>query len=192
MYRVSKDLNIPTSTFSFWKSGRSYPKQDKIMTIARYFGVSSDYFYTGDPGTPQVPLKVPIYGYVAAGVPIESIQNIIGYVDIPVENIHDNPKEYFALEIDGHSMEPEINNGDIVIVHHQPDADDGQTVIVAINGDKATCKKLKRYDNGIALISNNPEYQPMYFSSKEVASIPVTIIGLVMELRRTITAVDPL
>ena len=47
----------------------------------------------------------------------------------------------------------------------------------------ATCKRLKKYAEGIALISTNPSYEPMYFSNKEIAEKPVRIIGVVKELR---------
>ena len=52
-----------------------------------------------------------------------------------------------------------------------------------INGYDAVCKRLKKYDDGIALISNNPLYEPMYFSNNEIAEEPVTILGKVKELR---------
>ena len=91
--------------------------------------------------------------------------------------------EYFALKISGDSMEPKISNGDVVIVRKQSDADDGDLVIAMVNGDDAVCKRLKKYANGIALLSNNPKYEPMYFSLDEVAEIPVSIIGKVKELR---------
>lgn len=80
-------------------------------------------------------------------------------------------------------MEPKISNGDIVIVRKQSDADNGDTVIALINGDDAVCKRLRKYENGIMLISNNPKYDPRIFSKKDTDDIPVRIIGRVMELR---------
>lgn len=80
-------------------------------------------------------------------------------------------------------MEPKISNGDIVIVRKQSDADNGDTVIALINGDDAVCKRLRKYENGIVLISNNPKYDPRIFSKKDTDDIPVRIIGRVMELR---------
>lgn len=52
-----------------------------------------------------------------------------------------------------------------------------------VNGDEATCKRLKKYNDGIALLSNNPNYEPMYFSNNEILEKPVRIIGKVVELR---------
>ncbi|MFW5676595.1 MAG: LexA family protein, partial [Acetivibrio ethanolgignens] len=50
-------------------------------------------------------------------------------------------------------------------------------------GNEATCKRLKKYENGIMLLSNNPKYEPMVFTNEEVISNPVKIIGKVVELR---------
>lgn len=80
-------------------------------------------------------------------------------------------------------MEPKISNGDVVIVRKQSDADDRDLVIALVNGDDAVCKRLKKYEDGIALLSNNPSYEPLYFSNKEIEDKPVSIIGKVKELR---------
>ena len=91
--------------------------------------------------------------------------------------------EYFALKISGDSMEPKISDGDVVIVRKQSDADDGDIVIAMVNGYDAVCKRLKKYAEGIALVSNNPSYEPMYFSNKDIVEKPVSILGKVRELR---------
>ena len=80
-------------------------------------------------------------------------------------------------------MEPKISDGDIVIVRQQEDAESGDIVIACVNGDEATCKRLRKYKDGIELISNNPSYEPMFFSNQEIAERPVTILGRVVELR---------
>lgn len=56
-------------------------------------------------------------------------------------------------------------------------------VIATVNGTDATCKRPKKYTDGIALIATNPTYDPLYFSNAEIESKPVRIIGRVMELR---------
>ena len=92
--------------------------------------------------------------------------------------------EYFGLQIHGDSMEPNMCEGDIVIVRQQDDAESGDIVIAMVNGNDATCKRLTKYAGGIALISNNPKYDPMMFSNEDIISKPVRIIGKVVELRR--------
>ena len=76
-----------------------------------------------------------------------------------------------------------MKEGDVVIVRQQNDADSGDIVIATINGTDATCKRLRKYRDGIELISNNPSYEPMFFSNEEIVSKPVRILGRVVELR---------
>jgi repressor LexA len=91
--------------------------------------------------------------------------------------------EFFGLQIHGDSMELKISDGDVVIVRQQEDAESGDIVIALVNGQEATCKRLKKYQNGIMLLSTNTEYEPLVFSDEEVQEKPVRIIGKVVELR---------
>lgn len=122
-----------------------------------------------------------VLGRVAAGVPIEMIEDIVDTEEITEEMARTG--EFFALQIHGDSMEPKISEGDVVIVRKQDDAESDNIVIATVNGTDATCKRLKKYAGGIALISNNPAYEPMYFSNEEIVEKPVRILGKVVELR---------
>lgn len=124
---------------------------------------------------------IPVLGRVAAGIPLTVSEYIVDTEEIPAAMAADG--EYFGLMIKGDSMEPKISNGDVVIVRKQEDADDGDIVIALVNGDDAVCKRLKKYSDGISLISNNPAYEPMYFTNSEISEKPVQIIGKVKELR---------
>ena len=126
-------------------------------------------------------ITINIYGRVAAGIPLEMIEDIIDTEEIPEEMAKTG--EYFGLQISGDSMEPKISNGDTVIVRKQDDADSEDIVIATVNGTDATCKRLKKYQTGIALISTNPKYEPMFFSNEEIMEKPVRIIERVVELR---------
>ena len=81
-------------------------------------------------------------------------------------------------------MAPNICDGDIVIVRQQNDAESGDIVIATVNGDEATCKRLRKYKDGIELVSINPSYKPFDFSHEEIIKKPVKILGKVVELRR--------
>lgn len=126
-------------------------------------------------------IKIPVLGRVAAGIPIEAVENIID-----TEEISENMAKkgtFFGLKIHGNSMEPRIYEGDVVIVRQQEDAESGDVVIAIINGCDAICKRLRKYRDGIELVSNNPSYEPMFFDNETIASKPVKIIGKVVELR---------
>lgn len=113
---------------------------------------------------------------------MEAIEEILDYEEIPAAMAATG--EYFALKIKGDSMEPRICDGDVVIVRRQEDAESGDLVIALVNGSDATCKRLQKYANGLSLVSNNPTYEPMYFSQEDVQDKPVRIIGKVVENRQ--------
>ena len=127
-------------------------------------------------------IRVPVLGNVAAGIPIEAIENVIDYEEISEELAHTG--DFFALKIKGDSMEPRICNGDVVIVRKQNYAESGDLVIVLVNGDSATCKKLAKYPSGIRLIPFNQAYEPLFYSNEEIENKPVRIIGRVVENRQ--------
>lgn len=126
-------------------------------------------------------VAINVLGRVAAGIPITAIEEIIDTEEISEELAHTG--EFFGLQIHGDSMQPRICEGDVVIVRQQDDAETGDIVIAMVNGNDATCKRLKKYHDGIELIPNNPTYEPLFFSNDEINNKPVRIIGKVVELR---------
>lgn len=136
---------------------------------------------TTSPHTTQG-VTVKVLGRVAAGIPIEAITDIVDEEEISEELARTG--EFFGLKIQGDSMEPDIHNGDTVIVRKQEDAESDEIVIALVNGNDGVCKRLKKYNDSIALISLNPNYEPMYFNQEEISKKPVQIVGKVVELRR--------
>lgn len=132
--------------------------------------------------TPTRNIRIPVLGRVAAGVPIEQIEDIEDYEEMRIPVGSD--KDYFALRIRGDSMQPKIWDGSVVIAERQEDAETGDIVIASINGEDAVCKQLKHFSGGIMLVSLNPAYEPLIF--EEGDEIPVRIIGKVIEVRTTI------
>ena len=176
-------LGVKYTTFTDWVKGNSYPRIDKIELMANYFGISKadlvEEHMSDKKRTRGVVINV--FGRVAAGIPLEMVEDIIDTEEISEELARTG--EFFGLQIHGDSMEPRICDGDVVIVRQQDDAESGDIVIATVNGDEATCKRLRKYRDGIELISNNPSYDPMFFSNEEILSKPIKIIGKVIELR---------
>ena len=131
---------------------------------------------------PPQGLQIPVLGTVAAGIPISAVEDILDYEEVPQS--WESQGEFFGLRIKGDSMEPRMESGDVVIVKQQSDANSGDTVIVLVNGDDATCKRLQKTDNGIMLVSTNPKYPPMFYSDEDIRTKPVVILGKVVELRQ--------
>ncbi|OUQ15459.1 repressor LexA [Lachnoclostridium sp. An14] len=163
---------------------------DKIEAAAKIGNVSPSYLMGWDNNVIPIPggtkhkkagVSIPVLGRVAAGLPIEAIEDIIDTEEISEEMAATG--NFFGLKIHGDSMEPRISSGDVVIVRQQDDAESGDIVIATVNGTDATCKRLRKYRDGIELISNNPAYKPMFFSNEEIIEIPVRILGRVVELR---------
>ena len=181
--QLSESLGISYSTISDWINGKAYPRIDKIEMMANYFGINkSDLVEEHFIEEKSQGLKIPVLGTVAAGIPISAVEDILDYEEIPLA--WQNQGEFFALKIKGDSMEPRMESGDVVIVKQQSDANCGDTVIVLVNGDDATCKKLQKTDNGIMLVSTNPKYPPMFYSDEDIRAKPVVILGKVVELRQ--------
>ncbi len=129
-------------------------------------------------------VRIPILGYVVAGIPIYAIQDILGYEEISHEL--SNTGEFFALRIKGDSMEPTFTDGDTIIVRQQPDVESNEIAVVLVNGDEGTVKRIKKDDNGIVLIGDNAiAFSPQFYSNDDIERLPVKIVGKVVELRRS-------
>ena len=180
---ICNTLGIKMPTFSDWVNAKTYPRIDKIELMANYFGISKADLveeHTAQ-STNSNAVTIKVLGRVAAGLPIEAVENIIDTEEISEEL--SKTGEFFGLQIHGNSMEPKFSEGDVVIVRKQEDAESGDIVIATVNGTDATCKRLRKYRDGIELISTNPSYEPMFFSAEEIEQKPVRIIGRVVELR---------
>ena len=104
-------------------------------------------------------VQVPLLGTVAAGMPILAVESLEGYVPFAAGRY--DPSELFALRVKGESMiEAGILDGDIIIARRTPVAENGQ-IVVAIVGDEATVKTLRRKDGRVLLMPENPDYEPI-------------------------------
>lgn len=163
----------------------STPSADRISRIAAYFKVSEDFILGREESkSGNVGVLIPLLGRVAAGVPISAVENIIGQEEIAAQLAKTG--EFFALRIKGNSMSPFIMDGDVVVVKQQNDAENGDIVIALVDGDDGVCKRFKRTDGGIMLISLNSDYEPLIFTHAEIDSTPVEILGKVIEIRRAL------
>lgn len=194
---MAKELSVSKSTIAMWETGKRLPSPELYEQIADYFNVDIDYLYGrtnirkkihyDNEGNEYVltglskGVSINVLGRVAAGIPIEAIENVIDTEEIS-EHLACTG-EFFGLLIHGDSMEPRMYENDVVIVRKQDDAESGDIVIAMVNGHDATCKRLMKYAGSIALLSLNPKYEPLVFTENEIEEKPVRIIGKVVELR---------
>lgn len=197
MKQVADKVGVSEGTISRWESGKiADMRRDKIMAYAQALQISPAVIMGWDHNeqdkltdktsssskSHRAGKRIPVLGYVAAGIPIDSIEDILDWEDISEDM--SKTGEFFGLRIKGDSMQPRMVEGDVVIVRCQPDAESGDVVIAQVNGDRATCKRLAKYPTGISLISFNPSYPPMVYTNEQIEALPVTIIGKVVENRQ--------
>lgn len=181
-------VNINNSVMNRIEKGIRPIRDDELIAISKCLGVSIDYLLGNAPAkaVQQKPtgrgVRIPVLGRVVAGIPIEAVEEILDYEEITPELAASG--EFFALKIRGHSMEPRMMEGDVVIVRRQDDVESGDVAIVLVNGNEATVKRVKKQEDGITLIATNTSvYEPHYYSNKEIEELPVRILGKVVELR---------
>ncbi len=181
---IATAIEVSPQTFNTWCQGIAIPRMGKVQRLADYFNIGKsdliDDKLTAISSTSHAVI-INVLGRVAAGIPIEAIEDIIDTEEITEEMAKTGT--FFGLQIHGDSMEPRIMDGDVVIVRKQDDAESGDIVIATVNGDEATCKRLRKYRDGIELIANNPTYKPLFYTNEEIINKPVRIIGRVVELR---------
>lgn len=181
--QVADYLGITSQAYGYYERGERNPGSDNLRKLANYFDVSVDYLLGRDQDQNQINNRyIPLLGSVPAGIPIEAIEDVEEYIDIYPRFVKHG--ELFALRVQGDSMEPDLRNGDIVIVEKQEFVENGDVAVVRVNGEDVTLKRVKLTNKGLMLIPSNPAYDPVFFDSDQVATLPVTIIGKVIEIRR--------
>lgn len=179
-------MGVSAPTVSNWESGAKDPSNKNIRKLAEYLGVSCDCILGLEEFEPANPSKtavrIPVYGRVPAGIPLEAIAEIIDYEEIPGAWT-DGGKDYFSLIVKGDSMYPKYLEGDIIIVRKAETCESGQDCVVYVNSHDATLKKVILLDDGgVRLQPINTDYNPRtYYPGKDE---PVSIAGVVEEIRR--------
>ena len=132
-------------------------------------------------------IEIPIVGRIAAGQPIEAIENIENTVSIVNPKIKKS-NGYYALRVAGDSMIDEgIFDGDIVVIKKQSVADNGQTVVAIIDENQATLKKLYREKNRIRLEPRNTNMLPIFRKNVEVRGVVIQVISNIVDKPEKIT-----
>lgn len=184
---LAQMLNINQATVSKWEQDKSIPDVMMLKTLSEFYSVPIELLLNGEKRDLTFIKKnnrIPVLGTIPAGIPIEMIEDVIDYEDIPSDWLLGG-KQYFALKVKGDSMSPDYLDGDVVIVRKQATCENGDECIVAVNGFDATFKKVIKKESGIILQPLNPNYEPLIYSNEDIEKLPVRILGVVIELRRT-------
>lgn len=160
-------LGVSDESISNWKKGKSVPKIDVAMKIAEYFGVSLDELL-GKPLNTERMIQIPLVGAVNAGIfsieNEEEWRNRFSSVSMRLLQGR-NPKECVALEVVGESMSPLLLPGDVLIVHKQEMAYNGNIVIAYdANENGYTVKRFYRNSDTVVLDPVNKEYPQITYN----------------------------
>lgn len=180
--KLSAICKVPYTTLTSWIKAERYPRIDKIQILSEFFNIRMSDLVEEHDYNNEIK-QIPLLGKIQAGVPTEMFLDIIDYIDIPADMALGN-KELFALKTKGKSMEPNFIEGDILIFEKTEDCENGQFCAVAVNGDDATFKKVTKTDTGIMLQPLNPAFETKFYTNEQIASLPVTIIGVLKQIRR--------
>lgn len=122
-------------------------------------------------------VELPMVGKIAAGTPIEALQDNSHHVDVPASLL--GLGNHYALEVDGDSMiEAGINDGDTVIIQKCDTAENGAIVVALVDQEEATLKKLRRKGGSVALEPANAAYETRIFPPERV-KIQGRLVGLI-------------
>lgn len=201
---LGEKVGVSASTIGMYEQGRRSPDREMLIKLSNVFNVTLDYLVdnnnikTDDTDLFNLKgdvrflkkvkdkdmVKIPVLGAIRAGLPLYADENIIDYEYVHQEELLMG-EETFFLEVKGDSMiNARIYEGDRVRIRKQNHLDNnGDIMAVRVNGDEATLKRVYLQENGIALISENPKYAPMFYPASEIESGFVEIIGRAMEVK---------
>ena len=128
-------------------------------------------------GDSENAVNVPLVGRIAAGTPIEALQNRIA--DVPVPSGMIGRGDHYALEVTGDSMiNAGILDGDTVIIQESDTANTGEIVVALVDDNEATLKRLRRRGDSIALEAANPAYETRLYGADRV-KVQGKLVGLI-------------
>lgn len=180
-------MGVSQATISNWCKGVKLPRMDKIDRICDFFSVSrSQLMESLDQNAvnkrTSTAVRIPVLGSVPAGIPLEAIEDIEDWEEIPREWTSGG-QEYFGLKIKGDSMYPKYMEGDTIILRKADDCESGDECVVYVNGYDATFKKVIKKIDHIILQPLNSAYEPIMIDNNDENN-PVKVVGVVVELRR--------
>jgi len=181
---LAKQLQLSPSTIGMYETGRREPDFDTLQMIADYFHVSTDSLLGRDINLYEMrdTKRVPVIGTVRCGAGGVAYEYVDEY--ITVDDTY-RPDEMRGFRAEGDSMEPEIHDGDICLVHLQEEVPDGALAVVVIcdgaDEGEGTIKRIHKQDGAIILQATNQAYPPRIFTGENANK--VRIVGRVVEVR---------
>ena len=195
---VAKAVDVSQSVYARYESGKLDPSLETLSKLADFFNVSVDEVL-GRPNSTKWKISpapqpdylsketvlIPIIGRVRAGYDALAEQLIEGYMEVEPSLLKRFP-DASALKVWGKSMEPDIKEGDYVIITQQAEVRSGDFAVICVNGDEGTIKRVNITDDGIDLIPSNPSYGRQHFTAEQTVALPVVIQARVIRIIREV------
>ncbi len=184
-------LEMKPQTLNRYVLGQREPKAGVVTDMAVRLGVDPLWLQGYDvpresrSDSLRVPGEqlIPILGVIKAGIPTLAQQEVKGYASADVSR----PEEYFYLEVSGDSMKNAgIQTGDLVLIHQQPQAENGQIVVCLVRQEDATLKRFRRQGDWVILQPENPAYEPRIVPMGDFETGEARIVGVATKLVRAL------
>ncbi|PGC94626.1 LexA family protein [Bacillus toyonensis] len=188
---LASRIGIARSTLSDYMNYRAKPSSGVLEKMAAVFGVTKSDIDTTYKNTKveivngelqlvqDKPIEyaqkneIPIIGKIAAGVPLDTVQDIVDRI-APPYNTH-NIDELFGLVVNGESMNKIVPNGHYAVLQKQPDVENGQIAAVIVNGHYATLKKVYKFTDLMILepCSHDENFKDQQYSRNNCEDIRI-------------------
>ena len=175
-------MGVSKQTVSTWRNGLNTPRTEKLDKLCAILDCDrntllqrsnvSDLF---DLRTVPDVCMLPVIGMASAGKGVIASEDIIDYEAAAARY---SGKDYYFIQVHGDSMAPEINDGDLVLVHRQTSVDSGDVGVFIVDGEEGFVKRVTYDEENIILHSANPFYPPMHFQGHDV--LRVYVVGKVL------------
>lgn len=185
---LGERMGVKKAAVQKWESGAvKNLKRDTIVKLSEFFNVSPATFVEGEEKeTSNIAAvylegiyKIPVFESVSAGFGAYADSMVVDYVPLLVHSPSEVPL-LMGLKVQGDSMYPKIEDGDIIVVRKQTSVDSGSIAVLLIDGEEGVVKKVEYGKDWIDLVSINPEYKTRRFQGEDVMRLRV--LGLVKQI----------
>lgn len=186
--KLANILSVPSTLINKYVNGKvKNPRIETIKKIANALEVPCEYFLnkttSSSPYIYEEIVKVPVLGTVPAGVPIEAVEDIIGEVYVPAQQVRNKP--VYGLKVRGDSMiNAHIEDGDMVVVSKEQQCNNGDIGVFLIDNENATLKRFYKMGPVIILKPENSKYEPIVIHEND--NIQVEYLGKVLMVVRNV------
>lgn len=180
---VARELGISRQTYNNYELGKRQADYEMLLKLAEFFCTTVEQLLAVDTPTPSEPSNisavyedhirmVPVFESVSAGFGALAENSVVDFIPLRIVSDYE-AAETICIRVDGDSMFPKIENGDIIQVHKQESVDSGDIAVVLLDGDEGLVKKVVYGSDWIELHSINPMYPVQRFEKADVLRLRV-------------------